>query len=249
MKLSCEIIASRLLSIYRTLQYQFYKMTTYSKVLLVLKDADNHMDYNKRIIEYLNDRHTAINDNKFTIAIEVADDNNINDFVLEGVESLPAIRVSEEQPFTYGVNSILAALAKLEVIKSNFANGGDQKQSKENYQNANSEDDCQTPFYDMVMQEMQCEDQEDPDAPSTVKAYHQDLPETPLNERSIEEKAKQYNKIYEQRRNRGPQRAPQKKQPSRSPGPSPKMNVDSFIAKGGYDKGEELIMRQIAQNL
>ena len=226
-------------------------MATYSKVLVVLKDADNHMDYNKRIIEYLNDRHTAINDNKYTIAIEVADDNNINDFVLEGVESLPAIRVNEDQPFTYGVNSILAALAKLEVAnRSSFTNGGTQSQPKtESFLIEKAEDNCQNPFYDMVMQEMKCDDQEDPDAPSTVKAYHQDLPETPLTERSIEEKSKQYNKIYEQRRNRGPQRAPPKKQQTQLSGPPSKMNVDSFIAKGGYDKGEELIMRQIAQNL
>lgn len=222
---------------------------TYSKVLLVLKDADNHSDYNKRIIEYLNDRHCAINDNKFTISIEVADDSNINDFVVEGVESLPAMRVHEGESFIYGVNSILATLAKLEILnKSTFTNGDQADMRKEQLQTT-PDKECENPFYDMVMQEMKCEDQEDPDAPSTVKAYHQDLPETPLNERSIEEKAKQYNKIYEQRRNRGAQRAPPKRQPTPASGSLSKMNVDAIIAKGGYDKGEELIMRQIAQNL
>lgn len=221
-------------------------MATYSKVLIVLKDADNHMDYNKRIIEYLNDRHTAINDNRFTIAIEVADDNNINDFVVAGIQSLPAMRTDESQPFVYGVNSIIAALAKLEIVQTN---NNQIKPTQESF-NSNSEDDCKNPFYDMVMQEMKCEDQEDPDAPSTLNAYHQERPEPPLTEKSIEEKAKQYNQIYEKRRNRGPQRAPPKKQSVQSSPRQPyKMNVDSFIAKGGYDKGEELIMRQIAQNL
>lgn len=226
---------------------------TYSKVLIVLKDATNHSDYNKRIIEYLNDRHTAINDNQYVIVIDVADDNNINDFVLEGVESLPAIRLSPDSDFLYGVNSILASLAKLEIITKQNNN---EPESKSSFVNK-KEEDCSNPFYDMVMQEMNCDEQEDPDAPSTVKAYHQELPETPLTERSIEEKSKEYNKIYEQRRTRGTQKPLSKtrKQSNQvssrgfSKDISSSMNIDDMISKGGYDKGEELIMRQIAENL
>ena len=94
-------------------------MSKYTKVSIVLKDAINHNEYNRRIIEYLNDRHMAINDNMFTVAIDVADDTNINEFVLKGVESVPAMKINKEEPFIYGVNSILSALAKLEIVKNN----------------------------------------------------------------------------------------------------------------------------------
>ena len=225
-------------------------MSGYSKVLIVLKDSPTHSDYNKRIIEYLNDRHTAINDNMFTISIEVADDSNINEFVLEGIESVPAMRVYEDEPFIYGVNSILSTLSKLEIIENGQSNkfAKESSSKQEDFESAPSIDSGNS-FYDMVMEEMKCEDQEDPDTPSTLKAYHQDLPEAPLTERSIEEKSKQYNEIYEQRRKKSGGRAPPKQAKIPNNQEKTKMNVDEFIAKGGYDKGEELFMRQIAQNL
>ena len=222
-------------------------MPGYTKVSIILKDAPNHVDYNKRIIEYLNDRHSAINDNMFTVAIDVADDANINDFVLEGIESVPAMKVFEDEPFIYGVNSILSTLAKLEIIDNKKAGAATKpSESQDNF--TSKADSGSESFYDMVMEEMKCEDQEDPDSPSTLKAYNQDVPESPLTDKSIEEKAKRYNQIYEQRRKRNGGRAP----PKQSKGletSNTKVNVDAMIAKGGYDKGEEMFMRQIAQNL
>jgi hypothetical protein len=221
-------------------------MSRYTKVLIVLKDASTHSDYNKRIIEYLNDRHTAINDNMFAVTIDVADDSNINDYVREGIESIPALRVSGDESFTYGVNSILAALARLEIAPTPQPEHSSHIQSNDTY------DDKSSAFYQMALKEMNCDDQEDPDAPSTLKAYHQDTPEAPLNDKSIEEKTKAYTRIYEDRRKRCASKSTPSKHVSRAVKPTPqsgRVDVDRFIQSGGFDKGEELLMRQIAQNL
>ncbi len=214
-------------------------MRQFSKVTIVLKDDLRHDEYNKRIIDYLNDRHTAINNNMFTIAIDVADDSNINDYVKDGMESIPAMRVSADQPYIYGVNSIMAALSKLEIVQS--------QPSKQKF--ASSRDEDTSSFYKMALEEMQKDDQEDPDAPSTLKAYHQELPEAPLTERMIEEKAKAYERIYEQRRNRNKGTENMKQPRKTKDRPSQGLDVDQFIANGKFDKGEEMLMRQITENL
>lgn len=228
-------------------------MPGFTKIAVILKDSPSHDDYNKRIIEYLNDRHTAINDNMFTVAIKVADDSNINDYVRAGMESIPALRVGPTEPFVYGVNSIISALARLEVTPAapkpaNPSNHFDTTETMANH----SSDDESSAFYKMALEEMKCDDQEDPDAPSTLKAYHQDTPEAPLNDKAIEEKTKAYTRIYEDRR----KRCANKPSPSRhsaaavKSGPrSGRVDVDKFIQTGGFDKGEEMLMRQIAQNL
>lgn len=223
-------------------------MPRYSKITLILKDSPMHVEYNKRILDYLHDRHSAINDNMITIAIDVADETNINGYAMDGMESIPAMKQNDN--YIYGVNSIISALAKLEKEPSISqhaqafeAFGGTKSRKPETHDEADN-----SRFYNMVMEEMQSDEQEDPDAPSTLKAYHQDLPEAPLTEKAIEEKAKAYSQIYEQRKKQNATRAP----PSKSrqlANANPNVNVDAFIAKGGYDKGEELFMRQIAQNL
>jgi len=221
-------------------------MSAFTKVLIVLKDADSHEDYNKRIIEYLNDRHPAINDNKYTIAIEVADESNINDFVREGMESVPSLRMSADAPYVYGVNSILSTLAKLEISES-FTQKPSAKASRPESNDGESND-----FYKMAMKEMLSDEQDDPDQPSTIKAYHQDLPESPLTDKVIEEKTKAYSKIYDERRQRNGKAPPQKgKREMRQAPDSSKsgINVDKFISDGGYDQGEALLMRQIVKNL
>ncbi len=233
-------------------------MSGYTKIVIILKDADNHADYNRRIMDYLNDRHTTINDNMFSIAIEVVDDKNINDYVASGMESIPAMLVHEDEPYVYGVNSILSALARLEIMESvPAAPPSAPKKSKFITQpsatvSSSMDDGANNAFYDMIMEEMKNDEQEDPDAPSTLKARHQDLPETPLNDRAIEEKTKAYSKIYKDRQRQNSQR---KVAPMANPrgnyaaATNTKMDIDSFISKGGYDKGEEMFMRQIAANL
>lgn len=216
--------------------------TRFSKVLVVLKDASSHNDYNKRILEYLNDRHTAINDNNFTIAIEVADDSNINEFVLQGMTSLPAMRISTEDPYIYGVNSILATLAKLEIIDT-----GKGASSKTDHVDSTS-----NAFLSLVLEEMQNTEEDDATAPSTIKAYREDFAETPLSEKMIEDKTKAYSKIYEERRRKTEKMGARKSAEVKyTPGGGVRrsVDVDSFIKKGGYDKGEEMLMREIAANL
>lgn len=217
-------------------------MGGYRKVLIILKDSSNHDEYNRRIMEYLTDRHTIINDNKYTIAIEVADDDNINQFVKQGVESVPAMQIVDGD-YIYGVNSILSGLAKLEMSQPKSLGGAI----------ALEESTETSAFYDMVIEEMQNGEQEDPDAPSTLKAYHQDTPEMPLSDKAFEEKAKAYNRIYEQRmvRNSPNTTHSQIKKPTASQNNNSKngMDVNRFINKGNFDKGEEMLMRQIASNL
>ena len=230
-------------------------MPTYTKVSIILKDDDNHADYNKRIIEYLNDRHMAINDNMFTIAIDLVDDSNMNNYVLEGLESVPAIKITESEPFIYGVNSILATLAKLEIVdNSDNVDPAMNHSITTANQKVSKTTDSLNAFYEMSLQEMKSDDQENPDVPSTLRAYNQDFTETSLTEKEIEEKSQAYNQIYEERKRRnksGP--GPGNKGspiPIKKPTkPGKGMDVDKFIKAGGFDKGEEMLMRRIAQNL
>ncbi len=201
-----------------------------------MKDSVKHDEYNKRILDFLNDRYTIINDNHYTIAIEVADDTNINKFAIQGVTSLPAMTIGDTNEFIYGVNSILSQLAQLEISIPSKSIPDIVQETNNSTSNA---------FYDMVLEEMKNSEQEDPDAPSTLRPYHQDLPETPLTEKMIDEKSKAYDKIYEERRKRNPAR-----QVRQNPKSAPtSINVEKLIQDGGYDKGEELLMRQIVQNL
>lgn len=227
-------------------------MPSYTKVSIILKDAPNHEDYNKRIIEYLNDRHTAINDNMFTIAIEVVDDNNLNDYVLQGMESVPAMLITQDEPYVYGVNSILSMLSKLEIIENGAPSKGNGDKMTSAYGASNDSSNHVDAFYNMALQEMKSDDQEDPDAPSSIKPYQQDYSESPLTEKMIEEKSQAYNKIYEERgrRNGKPGKRPTPSKHSKPiKGARTGVDVDKFIQSGGFDKGEEMLMRQIAQNL
>lgn len=235
-------------------------MPAYTKISIVLKDSVKHEDYNKRIIEYLNDRHMEINDNMFTIAIDVADDSNINDYVLNGMESVPAMKINNEGSFTYGVNSILSTLAKLELIENRptdnkgTSHGKTEKLNPAPSQHKSTSEEDVNPFYQMALEEMKSDDQEDPDKPSTIKPYQQDFSESPLTDKMIEEKSQMYNKIYEERKQRnsstsGPMRKNQSRMSNPQTKTSKQVDVDNFIRKGGYDKGEEMLMRQIAENL
>ncbi|KAG7375701.1 hypothetical protein PHYPSEUDO_015567 [Phytophthora pseudosyringae] len=217
----------------------------FAKITIFLKDAANHDDYNRRILDYFKDRHKAINDNKFTVAIEVVDGTNLNDFVLAGMESVPALQMQTGEAYIYGVNSILAALAKLEVVGSIGSGVPKRAESKQ--------EQFQDSFYEMALKEMESTDQEDDTIPSTVKAYRTDTPETPITEKMIEEKTKAYNRIYEERKQRNGQRPPRSSGPSppprtsnpRTTNPSATIDVDKLISTSNYDKDEAMLMRQM----
>lgn len=215
----------------------------YAKVQIVLKNAGNHHDYNKRILEYLNDRHTAINDNKYTVAIEVADETNIDDFVIQGMESLPSLQIDPNDPFIYGVNSIIAMLAKLEIVE-----GKDSFISKKE----ESSDDINA-YYSMALEEMKNKDEDDNESPSTIKAYRADVPEAPMTDKMIEEKSKAYNKIYEDRRKRnekpGAKYNPSGGKDSFNPKNAKEVDIDKLIRDSDYDEDEAMLMRRIAAQL
>ncbi len=239
-------------------------MPHYTKVTIFLKDAANHTEYNKRIIEYLNDRHMALNDNMFTIAIDVIDDTNINNYVLQGMESIPAMQVGKEDEYIYGVNSILALLAKLEIIdkEGNIVPVASQKfqqsELKSNLpintyivtdpEEGNSEMNA---FYNMAIEEMHSNEQEDADAPSTIRARREDFAEIPMDKKMIEGRLEAMSKIYEDRRRSRNRGGPvQSREPLRTtPQKSSRKVVDKFIENGGYDKMDTILMRRITENL
>ena len=226
-------------------------MSGYTKVAILLKDASNHVNYNQRIIEYLTDRHVSINDNKFTIAIEVVDDKNIDEYVRNGLESVPAMKVSNDESYIYGVNSILSMLSKLEIVENYQVKSATGKPSSE-ASSTTQETGTVNAFYQMALEEMKSEDPDDPDTPSTVKAYQQDFSESPLTDKMIEENAQAYNKIYEERNRRNKAGGVGRAKSAFKPNPSnakSNINVDNIIQSGGYDKDEERLMRQIASNL
>lgn len=230
--------------------------SSYRKVTVVLKDAPTHADFNRRILEYLKDRHRQINTAGFTVAIEAADSLNLNEFVRKGVESLPAlISFSDSVPLVYGVNSIIAALARMEAAQPSdvAVSGGSQPAPPQAV-------DHQESFYQFVMKEMESGEQDDPNSPSTITAYNQESLEQPLTPELIEEKTKAFSKNYTDRRL--PTGMKHSSFSGRSAGAAPppssrlsvrplppKMDVDAYIRQNNFDKGEEMLMRRIAENM
>ncbi len=241
-------------------------MPRYTKVTIFLKDSTNHVEYNKRIIEYLNDRHMALNDNMFTVALEVIDDTNINNYVLQGIESIPAMQIGKEDGYIYGVNSILAMLAKLEIIDNE---GNTIPDVSQKFQQPRQDPKSNMPmntyitsdpdenssemnaFYNMAIEEMTSNEPEDADTPSTIRARREDFAETPMDKKMIEGRLEAMSKIYEDRRrkhNRGGQ--VQSREPLRATSQKSSRDiVDNFIEKGGYDKMDTILMKRITENL
>ena len=216
----------------------------YTKILIILRDSPTHTDYNRRIIDYLNDRHTAINDNNFTIAIEVADETNINEFVANGVESVPAMQVHRDEPYIYGVNSIISALAQLEIIES-VQETHQKKSFQQTSRMPTIAKDPSNAFYDIIMEEMNNKEPEDPDAPSTMKAYHQDMPETPLNDNSIADKMKAFEGLYQKKSKYSREPKPVNARATNAPATHMDMDMDVGIKNSKFDKDEERMIREI----
>lgn len=187
-------------------------MPAFTKVTVFLRDEENHVDYNRRILDYHKDRHKAINDSKFSIAIEVVYRSNPNAYVLGGMASVPALRVVKEENCIYGVNSILATLVKLEIVG---AAEGSRPQKTKPAVKAPVKDW----FFDMALQEMRSNEQEDDSTLSTVRPHHADTPDTPPNTKTIEEKTREIVKIYEDRKRRNGQRPSSAAASSRATGP------------------------------
>ncbi len=215
-------------------------MKEVQRITILLKDSSLETDYNQRIIEYLNDRHQELNDVGFVIAIEVIDDDNISKYIKLGITSTPALMTEED--VKYGVNSILATLAKMEIVPqqatlANIAN-------KENiYENAHR---------DLILEEMAANDQEDKNGSSTIRAGRQDFSETAMSDKDIESRMSKYTAIYDARKERntpGRRRPPTSLPKTPSKVSNAKRNVEKLIESKGYDKGEAAFMREIAKNL
>ncbi len=166
-------------------------MPKYTKVVIILKDADNHELYNSRIIDFLNDRYTIINDNNYVLVLDIANESNINDFVSDGVSSLPAMKVADND-YIYGVNSIISALAQLETPPI--------KPKVEPYVNKHQHQEETHGFDNIIMDEMlsglQDDDGDDVDPKNKIKPPREDFSETPLSDKMIAEKAQAYSNIY-----------------------------------------------------
>lgn len=209
-------------------------MRDYSEIRIILKDAKTHKTYNTRIMDYLNDRHTILNDNKFFVLPEIVDDTNINDFVMNGVESLPAMSI-EGEDYIYGANSIIATLAQLEQVK--------QQEPEPVLQQASDN------YYDIALQNL-CEETDDSDDnPNPTSDIHKNSNiEEPVSVNDIETKMKQYSGFYS-----GDTNLPQKKRqvPMRTAAPTKitdggKPSVSSLINNSsGYDDDEKKFLMQM----
>ena len=219
-------------------------MSTYTKVTILLRDSPKQIDYNKRIIEYLSDRITSINDNKFTIGITIIDNSNLNDYIKKGVESIPALLLTPNDPYIYGVNSILSMLAKLEIIQHDSKEDSKKDDFKESNKTTSDEGDINS-FYAMALAEMKSGEEDDHETASSVKPHLQDLAETPLTDKMIEEKRKAYDSIYESRKNKNGKAPPKAKSSNSNKNTS--VNLDTIT--DGYTDAERMLMEQIAQNI
>jgi hypothetical protein len=201
-------------------------MKEYKRITILLKDSPDHNDYNKRILEYLNDRHQNLNDVGYVIAIEVVDNTNINSFISAGITSIPALLLDNDME--YGVNSIISTLAKLEITNITPMNSG----FKNNTDNSNDT------FRDLIMEEMLAGEQEtDGGGASSIKPKHQDYPEEAMSSKDIDQKMTKYEAIYKAREKSNPKRN-NNKIPSIAVSniPTAKQNVEKLIAEKNYDK-------------
>ena len=192
-----------------------------------------------RIMEYLNDRHQSINDMGYAITIDIVEDSNINKFIKQGITSIPALVLPNDEDPQYGVNAIIAALAKLEVAQT--------ASRSDHFYNDHQLADPDESFRDTLMKEMMCGEQEDENKTSSIRAKGQDLADRPPDEKDIDAKMSKYESYYS-----GRGKAPvikKNKPPAAAKIPSAKQNIEKLIAEKGYDKGEAAFMREIASKL
>ncbi len=214
-------------------------MKEFQRITILLKESEDDADYNKRILEYLNDRHRELNNVGFAIAIEVVDDGNINTYIKNGITSTPALLIDNN--IEYGVSSILATLAKLEISAPKSINS---------FSNAPDEDEIANIHQAKMLEEMRSNAPDDENSQSTVRAKHQDFSEAPMSEREREARMSKYDSVYKDRMKNNPANRHNKSGPvAPAAVPSAKKNVDKLIESKGYDKAEAAFMREIAKNL
>lgn len=209
-------------------------MKEFQRITILLKESIDDEHYNKRIIEYLNDRHQEINNVGYAIAIEVVDDGNISKYIKSGVSSTPALMI--ETNIEYGVNSIIATLAKLELAASPTIS---------KFSGA-EEDEYATAHHKKILEEMHSGEPDDENTPSTVKLSREDS-EAPMSDRDREARMSKFDAVYKDRMKNNPMNKFSKSAPTNAP--TAKRNVDKLIESKGYDAAEAAFMREIAKNL
>lgn len=210
------------------------------KVRILLKDSDESEVHNIQIMEYLNERHRPINDAGYAITIDIVDDTNINKFIKQGVTSIPAIILPNDDDPMYGVNNIIATLAKLEIMQNN--------QVQSDRFGGNYQDDPDESFRETILKEMMSGEQEDENKTSSIRAKGQDIADRPPDEKDIDAKMAKYDSYYSGR-GKAPGGKKSKGPPTPVKIPSAKQNIEKLIADKGYDKGEAAFMREVARNL
>ncbi len=214
-------------------------------VLILIKNEEKHKEFNSRLLEYVNDRHSYINNNGFRIKFDIIDSDNMDDYVSKGVESIPAMLIHTD--VVHGVNTILSDLAKLEMIK---ADPPARRGSSEGFETEKATQPKTGPasFHDMAMREMLSGDQEDESGcgPSTVSIKNQNV-ETPMDDKTIEDKRAVYDSMMADRKSRS-QRA-NKSLPKSSTRIAPQKDLFKTIQNENYDKGEEMFMKSVIANM
>jgi hypothetical protein len=201
-----------------------------SPILILLKNDISHKEYNKTILNYLNDRFTYINDSGFYIKIDTINQQNIDDYTKIGVSSIPCIvQVKEDNTpeIENGVNNILSKLSKLEIKQTT------PKKKK------------QESFYEMSMKEMLSEDQEDEPNSSSVIFKNQNI-ENPMSDKDIEDKRAIYDEIISQRQKNNKLQGKAYNKKNNIPN---KKSLKQEIEKNNYDVGEKMFLSQVASNM
>ncbi len=216
-------------------------MPKYTKITIVLKDARAHEKYNSRIIDYLHDRHCIINDNNFIISLKVADQSNINHFVSDGVSSLPAMKIGEDD-YIYGANSIMATLAHLEIPAQKVST------HQEPMQVSNA-------FDDIVQREIinglaEGDDEDENMQAGKIKAPREDFRETPLSDKIIAQKAAAFANLYSAspEGNTRPSKNTQRRQRIDTASAGKKLSDDDIsdsIGNHGFDANEQELLRNM----
>ncbi len=221
-------------------------MAKYQKVNIVLKDDPRHDTDNERIMDYLNDRYQIINDCHYVIILTVLDQSNIDDFVKKDLETLPAMEV-EGGDYIYGVNSIIAELAQLE-CKQQIIQAKNKMQLKDNSIDLKSAKTID----EMIENEIANKDLQDEEESqgATGAGYHKakGASESVLTESEITAKIDRYSEIYKSPSDAAaPPRRASKGKPITSIATAKLTDddVDDMMAKSGFDKQEQLLMRSM----
>ncbi len=217
-------------------------MKSLTELVLLLRDFEDDIEFNKRIMDYINDRYTYIIDSGYYFTIEILDDTNINEFIKKGINSIPALIHNND--IDYGVNNIIVSLAKLETLKNLAV-------SSEKY----DETDRINDFYKTAMEEMLGDEQESENAPSTIKMKNQDYSESPIDDKEINSKFSKMDSYYQQRFKKDKKGGQiRSKLDNKEEIVKPKLTtaqqeIENLISSKGYDKAEADFWRQNASNI